>query len=105
MELPIGYEAIVAPRSSTYKNFGVIQTNHLGIIDGFDIDESGNPIQGTGYCGDDDEWRAVFYATRPGVLRVGERIVQMTIEKTSKFNLVEVEHLGNENRGGYGSTN
>ena len=56
------------------------------------------------YCGDNDEWRAVFYATRDGVLRVGERVVQMTVEKTNKFDLVEVEHLGNEDRGGYGST-
>ena len=91
-ELGEGYEAHLIPRSSTFTNYGLLLTNSIGLID-------------STYCGDDDEWRAVFYATRPGVLRVGERIVQMTIEKTSKFNLVEVKHLGNENRGGYGSTN
>ena len=43
MQLPAGYEAVIVPRSSTYKNFGIIQTNHMGVVD-----ES--------YCGDDDVW-------------------------------------------------
>lgn len=91
-ELGEGYEAHLIPRSSTFPNYGLLLTNSMGLID-------------SSYCGDNDEWRAVFYATRGGVLRVGERVVQMTIEKTNKFELVEVEHLGNEDRGGYGSTN
>ena len=90
-ELGEGYEAHLIPRSSTFTNYGLLLTNSIGLID-------------STYCGDNDEWRAVFYATRSGVLRVGERVVQMTIEKTNKFDLVEVEHLGNEDRGGYGST-
>ena len=49
MELPAGYEAHVVPRSSTYKNFGIIQTNHMGVID-----ES--------YCGDYDQWFFPAYA-------------------------------------------
>lgn len=90
-ELGEGYEAHLIPRSSTFTNYGLLLTNSMGLID-------------STYCGDNDEWKAVFYATRSGVLRVGERVVQMTIEKTNKFDLVEVEHLGNEDRGGYGST-
>ena len=51
MKLPQGYEAHVVPRSSTFKNFGIIQTNHCGIID-----ES--------YCGDNDQWYVPAYALR-----------------------------------------
>lgn len=87
-----GYEGHLIARSSTFTNYGLILTNCIGLIDDT-------------YNGDGDEWKAVFYATRAGVIRVGERVCQMTIEKTSQFDLVEVEQLGNADRGGYGSTN
>ena len=51
MELPKGYEAHIVPRSSTFKNFGIIQTNHQGVID-------------SSYCGDNDEWKMPVYAMR-----------------------------------------
>ncbi|MGM9544200.1 MAG: dUTP diphosphatase [Romboutsia timonensis] len=86
-----GYEGHLLPRSSTFTNYGLIQGNSEGLIDDT-------------YCGDGDEWKLVFYATRPGVIRVGERIAQMSIVKSNKFDLVEVDTLGNEDRGGYGST-
>lgn len=92
MELPKGYEALVVPRSSTYKNYGIIQTNHIGIID-----ES--------YCGDDDQWYMPVYATRYTEIHVNDRICQFRIIKHQPqiiFN--EVENLANTNRGGFGST-
>ena len=51
MELPKGYEAHLVPRSSTFKNYGILQTNSCGIID-------------RSYCGDEDMWRMPVYATR-----------------------------------------
>lgn len=87
-----GYEGHLISRSSTFTNYGLILTNCIGLID-------------DSYCGDNDEWRAVFYATRAGVIRVGDRVCQMTIQKSNQFDLVEVEQLGNADRGGYGSTN
>ena len=63
MELPKGYEAHVVPRSSTFKNFGIIQTNHMGVID-----ES--------YCGDNDQWHFPAYALRDTVIHVNDRICQ-----------------------------
>ena len=92
MELPSGYEAHVVPRSSTFKNFGIIETNSMGVID-----ES--------YKGDDDFWFFPAYALRDTVINKGERICQFRImEKMPEVELVEVEHLGNKNRGGHGST-
>ncbi|SDB27769.1 dUTP diphosphatase [Eubacterium oxidoreducens] len=92
MELPAGYEAHLVPRSSTFKNFGIIQTNSCGIIDG-------------SYCGDEDMWRMPVYATRDAQIHVGDRICQFRIiENQPKITFDEVEHLGNENRGGFGST-
>ena len=92
MELPEGYEAHVVPRSSTFKNYGIIQTNSCGIIDGT-------------YCGDDDMWRMPVYAVRDTVIHVNDRICQFGIfEKQPKITLDEVESLGNKNRGGFGST-
>ena len=61
MQLPEGYEAHVVPRSSTFKNFGVIQANHMGVIDG-------------SYCGDNDEWRFPALAVRDTVIHVNDRI-------------------------------
>ena len=62
MELPRGYEAHVVPRSSTFKNYGIIQVNHQGVVDGPDR-ETGEG----GYCGNDDQWFMPVYAiTRYG---------------------------------------
>ena len=92
MELPKGYEAHVVPRSSTFKNFGIIQTNHCAIID-----ES--------YCGDNDIWRYPVYALRDTVIHKNDRICQFRIMKHQPtINFEEVETLGNVNRGGIGST-
>lgn len=92
MELGKGYEAHIIPRSSTFVKKGLILTNSIGLID-------------SNYCGDDDEWIAVFYATRPGSIKVHDRLVQMTIQKSNpNVDFEEVDELGNANRGGYGST-
>ena len=92
MELPEGYEAHVVPRSSTFKNYGIIQTNSCGIIDGT-------------YCGDDDMWRMPVYAVRDTVIHVNDRICQFRIfENQPKITFDEVESLGTKNRGGFGST-
>ena len=88
MELPEGYEAHVVPRSSTFKNYGIIQTNSCGIIDGT-------------Y----DMWRMPVYAVRDTVIHVNDRICQFRIfENQPKITFDEVESLGNKNRGGFGST-
>ena len=92
MQLPKGYEAHVVPRSSTYKNFGIIQTNHQAVID-----ES--------YCGDNDQWFYPAYALRDTVINANDRICQFRImEKQPSIEFEEVETLGNEDRGGIGST-
>ena len=105
MELPVGYEAILVPRSSTFKNYGIIQTNGEGVIDGFSTDENGKIIQGTGYCGDNDIWKIPVYATRYTVIHKNDRICQFRIQKKQPdIEFVEVEHLRNDNRGGFGST-
>ena len=92
MQLPEGYEAHIVPRSSTYKNFGIIQTNHQAVID-----ES--------YCGDNDQWFYPAYALRDTVINVNDRICQFRImKKQPPITFVEVDTLGNEDRGGIGST-
>lgn len=92
MELPEGYEAHVVPRSSTYKHFGIIQTNHMGVID-----ES--------YCGDNDQWFFPAYALRDTQVHVGDRICQFRImEHQPAIQFEEVEQLEHEDRGGHGST-
>ena len=92
MQLPEGYEAHIVPRSSTYKNFGIIQTNHQAVID-----ES--------YCGDNDIWRYPAYALRDTEIKTNDRICQFRImKKQPEINFEEVEVLGNEDRGGIGST-
>ncbi len=92
IELPAGYEAHVAPRSSTYKNFGVIQANSVGIVD-----ES--------YCGDNDQWFVPVIAMRDTEIHVNDRICQFRIfEHQPKLEFVEVEHLTGKDRGGFGST-
>ena len=92
MELPKGYEAHVVPRSSTFKNFGIIQTNHFGVIDG-------------SYCGDNDMWRMPVLAVRDTQIHVNDRICQFRImENQPKLQFEEVEHLDGTDRGGFGST-
>lgn len=92
MKLPAGYEALVAPRSSTFKNYGVLQANSLGVVD-----ES--------YCGDNDQWRWPAYATRDTVIRVNDRICQFRIiEHQPALEFCPVEHLTGADRGGFGST-
>ena len=92
MELPAGYEAHVVPRSSTFKNFGIIQTNHQGVID-------------CSYCGDNDQRFMPVYAVRDTQIRVNDRICQFRImENQPKIVFDEVEHLDHDDRGGHGST-
>jgi len=92
MQLPAGYEAVVVPRSSTFKNFGIIQTNHMGVID-------------ETYCGDNDVWKFPAYAMRDTVIHVNDRICQFRIQKHQpQITFEEVDVLGNADRGGIGST-
>ena len=92
MELPQGYEAHVVPRSSTYKNFGLIQTNHMGVID-----ES--------YKGDADEWKWPALAMRDTEVHAGDRLCQFRIMKHQpQINFLEVDSLENEDRGGFGTS-
>lgn len=92
VEVPEGYEMLLAPRSSTFKNYGLIQTNSLGVID-----ES--------YCGDQDIIRMPVYATRDTEVHVNDRICQFRLlEHQPQLSFEEVETLGHPDRGGFGST-
>lgn len=92
MELPKGYEAIVAPRSSTFKRYGIMPANGIGIID-----ES--------YKGNDDQWHFLAYATHDTVVHKGDRICQFRIIKHQPgIGFRMVTRLKNRNRGGIGST-
>lgn len=92
MELPKGYEALVVPRSSTFKNFGILQTNSMGVVD-----ES--------YCGDNDEWKFPALAMRDTVIDVNDRICQFRIIKhQDALTFEEVKKLNEVDRGGFGST-
>lgn len=92
MKLPEGFEAHIVPRSSTFKNFGIIQTNHMGVID-----ES--------YCGDHDQWMFPALAVRDTVIHVDDRICQFRIMRHQpQIVFEETETLGGEDRGGFGST-
>ena len=92
MQLPEGYEAHILPRSSTFKRWGVILPNAMGIID-----ES--------YCGDNDIWHFGALAMRDTVIKKGDRICQFRImEKMPPVRFEEVRLLGNRDRGGFGST-
>ena len=92
VELPERYEAHIAPRSSTFKNWGIIQTNSVGIID-------------NSYCGDNDIWMMPVYATRFAEIKKNDRICQFRIvEKQPHLEFEAVAHLGNEDRGGFGIT-
>ena len=92
MELPQGYEAHIVPRSSTFKNFGIIQTNHQGVID-------------CSYCGDNDQWFMPAYAVRDTQIHINDRICQFRImENQPKLSFEQVQSLDNADRGGHGST-
>ena len=92
MELPPGYEAHIVPRSSTFRNFGLIQTNGIGIVD-------------NSYCGPDDWWFMPTYATRDIHIKVGDRVCQFRIvEKQPDLSFEESSLEHNTNRGGHGST-
>ena len=92
MQLPEGYEAHLVPRSSTYKKWGIIQTNSIGIID-------------ETYCGDNDEWALPVRADRNTIILKGDRICQFRImEHQPDFEFEVVDSLNNADRGGFGST-
>lgn len=92
MELPEGYEAIVAPRSSTFKNYHILLANSIGIID-------------NSYKGDNDEWKFLAYAVEDTVIQKNDRICQFRILKSQgDIDIEKVDTLGNEDRSGIGST-
>lgn len=92
MKIPEGYEAHVVPRSSAFQNFGILQTNSCGVIDG-------------SYCGEDDIWHMPVLAVRDTEIHVNDRIAQFRImENQPALVFQEVEHMAGENRGGFGST-
>lgn len=92
VKLPEGYEMITAPRSSTFKNYGLLQSNSIGVVD-----ES--------YCGDDDVLMMPVYATRDVHISVNDRICQFRIFRHQPaIEFVECDHLSDESRGGFGST-
>lgn len=92
MKLPDGYEALVIPRSSTYKNYHVVQANSCGLID-------------NSYCGDDDQWMFPAVAFQSTKIPKNTRICQFRIQKKQpKVTFSVVEQLEGENRGGFGSS-
>lgn len=91
-KLPDGYEAHLLPRSSTFKRYGIIMTNSLGVID-------------SSYSGQNDIWGFPAYSLREGKISVGDRIAQFRIVKEMpEISVESVDHLDGENRGGFGST-
>lgn len=92
IEIPKGYEAYIVPRSSTFKKYGIIQTNSVGIID-------------NSYSGDEDEWKMPVYANRDTTINVNDRICQFRIfENQPHIEFKRVEKLNERSRGGFGST-
>lgn len=91
IKLPAGYTAIIAPRSSTFKKYGILMANSIGVVD-----ES--------YCGDNDMWGFPAYATRDIQIPANERICQFTIIKKNNITLNVVDKLEDTDRGGFGST-
>lgn len=92
MELPEGFEGHIVPRSSTFKNYGIIQTNHMGVVD-------------ETYCGDNDQWFFPAYAIRDTTIHVNDRICQFRImEHQPRLCFEACDSLGHEDRGGIGST-
>ena len=92
MKLPPNYEALVVPRSSTFKHWGILQTNHCGVID-------------NSYCGDNDVWMFPALATRDILIEKNSRICQFRIQKKmDDISIKTVDHLNETNRGGFGSS-
>lgn len=92
MKLPEGYEAHIIPRSSTFKKWGILQTNHMGVID-------------NSYSGDNDIWGMPVLALRDTLINKNDRICQFRImKKMDDLQFNEVEHLDGKDRGGFGST-
>ena len=105
MQLPAGYEAVVVARSSTFKNFHIMATNAMGVID-------------NSYRGDDDEWKFQCIAFTNSTIKTGDRICQFKIQLsqkatvcqkikwlfTSKFEFITVPLFNCESRGGFGTT-
>lgn len=105
MKLPEGYEAVIVPRSSSFKHYGIIQTNSMGVID-------------NSYSSNKDEWKMPVICTRKSIITKGDRVCQFRIQLSqkatfwqklkwlfsSKIELVETDDLGDNERGGFGST-
>ena len=92
MKLPEGYEANIVPRSSTFKHWGVLQTNHFGVID-------------NSYSGDNDVWMFPAYATRDVLIEKNSRICQFRVQrKMDDVTLTTVDKLDDIDRGGFGSS-
>lgn len=92
MKLPEGYEANVVPRSSTFKNFGILQTNSYGVID-------------NSYSGNNDQWHFPALAMRDTSIKKNDRICQFRINRVmDDVEIIEVEYLDDTDRGGIGST-
>lgn len=92
MKLPDGYEAHIVPRSSTFKNFGIIQANHIGVVD-------------NSYCGDNDIWKFPAISVKDTTIRKNDRICQFRImEKQPVIKFETVKYLDGPERGGFGST-
>lgn len=92
IQLPEGYEAIMAMRSSSFKKWGIIQTNGIGVID-------------NAYCGENDEWMIPVIALRQTKIHKNDRICQFRLlYQTPQFDIESVDHLDGANRGGFGST-
>lgn len=92
MKLPDGYEAHIVPRSSTFKKWGILQTNHMGVVD-------------NSYSGDNDIWGMPVFAVRDTKININDRICQFRIVKTQpEIEFTEVLKLEGIDRGGFGST-
>lgn len=92
LALPAGYEAHILPRSSTFKHYGLLQANAMGVVD-------------NAYCGDGDQWRFPAYATRDVTVEKGARICQFRVmENQPQLEFEAVAHLDGPDRGGFGST-
>ena len=92
VKLPEGYEAHIAPRSSSFAKWGFLQVNSVGVVD-------------NSYSGTNDIWRLPVYATRDAVIEVNDRICQFRImERMPQVTFREVDALDETDRGGFGST-
>ncbi len=92
MKLPEGYEAHIAPRSSSFAKWGFLQVNSVGVVD-------------NSYAGTNDIWKLPVYATRDAVIEINDRICQFRImERMPQIVFTEVDALDDADRGGFGST-